>query len=76
MKSSPILYPSNKNTLKALKRSPLGLDVYFRWCSVPSRFRGRNGSPGVSCTTSSVHTRTRPAIQLLSATTNGGFYES
>ena len=36
------------NTLKALKRSTLGLDLYL-WSTAPSRFELRYGSLGGSC---------------------------
>ena len=55
--------PLDLNTLKALKRSTLGLDLYlWLWCSTaPSRFALRYGSPGGRCTVRSVRTRQRQA---------------
>ena len=54
--------PIDMNTLKSLKRSSLGLDLYL-WLgsTAPSRFVPRSGSPGGSCTISSARSRTRPA---------------
>ena len=54
--------PIDMNTLKSLKRSSLGLDLYlWLWSTAPSRFVPRSGSPGGSCTISSARSRTRPA---------------
>ena len=54
--------PLDLTTLKALKRSPLGLDLYL-WLvyRIFTLRRLRNGSPGSRCTVSSEQTRTRPA---------------
>ena len=54
--------PLDMNTLKALKRSSLGLDLYL-WTGLPHlRVEAlRCGSPGGSCTASSEWTRPRPA---------------
>ena len=60
--------PLDMNTLKALKRSPLGLDLYLWLVYGPSRFALRSGSPGGSSTDSSEWTRPTPAINLPSAT--------
>ena len=58
--------PIEMNTLTALKRSTLGLDLYlwmvYRTFTSP---RSRCGSPGGSCTASSGRTRTRPATTTL-----------
>ena len=62
--------PLDMNTLKALKRSALGLDLYL-WlvfCTGPSRSALPNGLPGGSCTASSGRTRPRPAIKKPSKT--------
>ena len=49
--------PLDLNTLTALKRSPLGLDLYlWLWCTGPFRFALRSGSPGVNRTASSAGT--------------------
>ena len=55
--------PINMNTLKALKRSPLGLDLYL-WLSptAPSPSALHSGSLGVRCTVSLERTRPKPAI--------------
>ena len=54
--------PIDMNTLTALKRSSLGLDLYL-WLvlTAPTRSALRCGSLGGSCTGSSGRTRTRPA---------------
>ena len=53
--------PIDMNTLTALKRSSLGLDLYlWLWCTVLFRFALRNRSLGVRCTVSSEHIQTRP----------------
>ena len=52
--------PLDMNTLKALKRSPLGLDLYlWLWSTAPSRY----GSLGDTSTSSSGRTRPTPAIR-------------
>ena len=51
--------PIDMNTLTALKRSPLGLDLYL-WL-VYRTFALRSGSRGSSCTASSEQTPPRPA---------------
>ena len=50
--------PLDMNTLTALKRCSLGLDIYL-WlvCTAPSRSSGRCSSPGGWCTGSSERTR-------------------
>ena len=61
--------PIDMNTLKALKRCSLGLDLYL-WLgpTAPSRFAPHNRSPGGRCTVSSAWTRTRPATSKPSRT--------
>ena len=55
--------PLDMNTLTALKRSTLGLDLYLWLTSTaPLHFALRCGSPGARCTVSSEHTPPRPAI--------------
>ena len=53
--------PLDMNTLKALKRSSLGLDLYLWLTYRTFTLKLRYGSPGVSCTSSSERTRPRPA---------------
>ena len=53
--------PLDMNTLTALKRSTLGLDLYLWPPTAPSRSVLRYASPGRTCTASSAHTRPRPA---------------
>ena len=69
--------PIDMNTLTALKRCSLGLDLYL-WLvpTAPSASALRNGSPGGSYTASSVCTRTRPAISALSKTSAAKLYAS
>ena len=56
--------PLDMNTLKALKRSSLGLDLYLWLVSTaPSRFAPCNRSPGSRCTVSLAYTRPTPAIR-------------
>ena len=61
--------PLDLTTLKALKRSPLGLDLYlwltYRMFALTTE---HNGSPGSRFTVSSAHTRTRPATSALLTT--------
>ncbi len=61
--------PLDMNTLTALKRCSLGLDLYlWLWSTAPSPSVLLNGSPGVRCTVSLACTRTRPATNSPSAT--------
>ena len=52
--------PLDMNTLKALKRCALGLDLYLWPPIAPSPCALHNASPGGSCTASSERTRPRP----------------
>ena len=54
--------PLDMNTLKALKRSSLGLDLYLWLVYRIFTLKSHNGSLGGSCTASSERTRPRPAI--------------
>ena len=54
--------PIDMNTLHALKRSSLGLDLYLWLVYRRSRFALRSRSPGSRCTASSACTRPGPAI--------------
>ena len=53
--------PLNMNTLTALKRSPWASICTCGRSTAPSRSALRCGSPGGSCTSSSVRTRIAPA---------------
>ena len=66
--------PLNMNTLTALRRSSLGLDLYL-WLTYRT-FTLRSGSPGDRCTGSSDRTRPVPATELPSATFNVRFSAS
>ena len=66
--------PLDMNTLTALKRSSLGLDLYlWLWCTGPFRFALHSGSHGGRCTVSSEWTPPAPATELPSATSNARF---
>ena len=61
--------PLDMNTLTALKRSPLGLDLYLWLVSIaPSPSAPRNGSPGSRCTGNSEWTRPKQVITKPSKT--------
>ena len=62
--------PLDMNTLTALKRSSLGLDLYLWLVYRTFPLRSPYGSPGGRCTASSERTRPRPATELPSATSN------
>ena len=64
--------PLNMNTLTALKRSALGLDL----STAPSRSALRCGSPGGSCTASSGRTLPRPATTTPFKPSGTRFYAS
>ena len=53
--------PLDMNTLTALKRSSLGLDLYLWLVYRTFPLRARYGSPGRTCTVSSGRTRPKPA---------------
>ena len=56
--------PIDINTLTALKRSTLGLDLYlWLWSTAPLPSALRYGSPGGRFTASSEHTRTTPTTR-------------
>ena len=62
--------PIDMNTLTALKRCALGLDLYL-WLTVVPHLRPPRsacGSPGVRCTVSLACTRTKPTISAPSST--------
>ena len=69
--------PIDMNTLKALKRSPLGLDLYL-WLTYRtlSASHSLNGLLGDSCTANLVRTRRKPAINLPSETSAKVFFAS
>ena len=57
--------PIDMNTLKALKRSPLGLDLYlWLWSTAPSHSVLRSGSLGSSCTVSSARLQTARPLMM------------
>ena len=69
--------PIDMNTLRAMKRSPLGLDLYL-WLTyrTSTRFRNHYGSPGGSCTSSSEWTRPKPATSESSKSSAAKLYAS
>ena len=61
--------PLDMNTLTALKRCSLGLDLYlWLWSTAPSRFVLRSSSPGCRCTVSSARIQTTRPRMMLSKT--------
>ena len=69
--------PLDMNTLTALKRCSLGLDLYlWLWSTAPSRFVLRSSSPGCMCTVSSARIQTTRPRMMPSKTSVAASCES